>query len=78
MRARIMSLLLRRPLNANQLAQKLRVDYKTVRHHLEVLAENRWVQERTGKYGEMFFPSFTREERAAFDEIWKQVGENPL
>ncbi len=36
-RARILRALDERPRNANQLAEDLDLDYKTVRHHLEVL-----------------------------------------
>ena len=39
-RARILSLLNERPYNAHQLAEKLDLDYKTVRHHIKVLEDN--------------------------------------
>ncbi len=39
-RARILRCLRDRPLNANDLASRLQLDYKTVRHHLDVLREN--------------------------------------
>jgi DNA-binding MarR family transcriptional regulator len=39
-RARILQSLHDRPLNANDLASRLHLDYKTVRHHLDVLREN--------------------------------------
>lgn len=39
-RARILRSLRDRPLNANDLAGRLHLDYKTVRHHLDVLHEN--------------------------------------
>ena len=39
-RARILHLLRERPCNANDLAGRLALDYKTVRHHLDVLREN--------------------------------------
>ena len=39
-RARILWALHERPRNANDLAKALSLDYKTVRHHLEILREN--------------------------------------
>lgn len=39
-RARILHVLRERPCNANDLATRLGLDYKTVRHHLDVLREN--------------------------------------
>jgi predicted ArsR family transcriptional regulator len=39
-RAKIIRILHDRPHNANQLAGKLKVDYKTIRHHIEVLEKN--------------------------------------
>src|SRR5437867_8270571 len=39
-RAEILRVLRDRPLNANQLAESLGVDYKTVQHHLRVLEEH--------------------------------------
>ena len=39
-RARILHVLRDRPCNANDLAGRLALDYKTVRHHLDVLREN--------------------------------------
>lgn len=39
-RVKIVLALRERPYNANQLAELLGLDYKTVRHHLQVLVEN--------------------------------------
>lgn len=39
-RARILLALRDRPFNANDLASRLGLDYKTVRHHLDILREN--------------------------------------
>jgi len=46
-----------RPRNANQLAEDLDLDYKTVRHHLDVLMDND-VAERSGDdYGAVYLPT---------------------
>ena len=56
-RARIIHQLSLRPLNLNQLAEKLGVDYRTVMHHAEVLKSNSLVVTEGEKYGAMYFLS---------------------
>jgi len=56
-RARIILELKKRPYNANKLAQKLSLDYKTIRHHIEVLNENKLVKSTGEKYGALYFLS---------------------
>ncbi len=46
-----------RPLNLNQLAEKLGVDYRTVMHHANVLKMNSLVVVEGEKYGAMYFLS---------------------
>ncbi|MFB6183829.1 MAG: winged helix-turn-helix domain-containing protein [Haloarculaceae archaeon] len=56
-RARILRLLDERPRNANQLADELDLDYTTVRHHLDVLADNNVVTDSGEDYGVVYLPS---------------------
>lgn len=56
-RIRIIQLLLRRPYNANQIAKELKMDYKTVQHHLRVMLENNIVTSSKNKYGAVYFAS---------------------
>lgn len=56
-RARIIHELADRPLNLNQLAEKLKVDYRTVVHHANVLKMNSLVVVEGDKYGAMYFVS---------------------
>ena len=46
-----------RPLNLNQLAEKLGVDYRTIMHHARVLKSNSLVVTGEEKYGAMYFLS---------------------
>ena len=56
-RVRILRALDERPRNPNQLAEDLDLDYKTVRHHLDVLVEN-GILERGGEgYGAVYLPT---------------------
>jgi DNA-binding transcriptional ArsR family regulator len=62
-------------MNANQLAETLGMDYKTVRHHLGVLLKNRLILGEGEGYGIMYFVSPEFEQ--AYDEfvrIWDRIG----
>ena len=56
-RARMIHQLSIRPMNLNQLAGKLGVDYRTVVHHAGVLKANSLVQVEGDRYGAMYFLS---------------------
>ena len=50
-----------RPLNAQQLAEQLKLDYTTVRHHLSVMEKNRILITEGEKYGKVYFVTETME-----------------
>jgi DNA-binding transcriptional ArsR family regulator len=79
-RAEILKTLRDRPLNANQLAEALRVDYKTIQHHLRVLEENGLVApSEKGAYGAMIFLTPKMEEAVPFlEEIWSKIGRTKI
>jgi DNA-binding transcriptional ArsR family regulator len=56
-RVRLLRAVAERPRNANQLAEDLDLDYKTVRHHLDVLMENDIVQRSGDDYGAVYLPT---------------------
>lgn len=56
-RVRILRELAERPRNANQLAEDLDLDYKTVRHHLEVLVDNDVLESSGDEYGAVYLPT---------------------
>lgn len=73
-RAKIIITLHETPQNANQLANALKVDYKTVRYHLEVLEKNRIVTSVGDKYGATYFLTQTMEDNyGVFEEILKRI-----
>jgi DNA-binding transcriptional ArsR family regulator len=56
-RVRIIRAIDKRPRNANQLAEDLDLDYKTVRHHLDVLMDNDIVTNSGDDYGAVYLPT---------------------
>lgn len=74
-RARIIMAIRDEPMNANQLCDVLGVDYRTVRHHLEVLEKNGLVTSLGKRYGKMYFVSSELDESYVdFEEILKRFG----
>ncbi len=75
-RGRTIELLKKKPSNANKIAEILKLDYKTVRHHLEVLEKNNIITPiNKGKYGAVYFLSELMESNIKiFNEIWEQFG----
>jgi DNA-binding transcriptional ArsR family regulator len=76
-RARIIGILRETPQNANQLAGQLGMDYRTIRHHLNVLQKNRIIASAGEGYGTTYFLSPAMEENYALfeeilDKIWKK------
>ncbi len=69
-RIRIMSALIKRPSNRNQLATELGMDYKGIEHHIKVLEVNNLVRKIGNRYGEIYYvsPLFENSE-LIFEEI---------
>jgi len=77
-RVRLLRALDDRPRNANQLAENLGLDYKTVRHHLDVLMENDVVERSGDDYGAVYLPTpRTRTHWDTIEEIMDQVELSP-
>ncbi len=73
-RVRIIETLRETPQNANQLANQLGLDYRTIRHHLDVLEKNRLVTSAGEGYGKTYFLSSLLEENySQFEEIVKRI-----
>ena len=74
-RCMIIAHLVKKPSNANQLTTALKLDYKTIRHHLDVLEKNRIIMPiNKGGYGAVFFltPEFEAV-KGVFESIWTNV-----
>ncbi|HEV2192116.1 MAG TPA: winged helix-turn-helix domain-containing protein [Nitrosopumilaceae archaeon] len=69
-RIRLISVIRKTPLNANQLAKELGLDYKAIQHHVNVLEKNNLITRVGEKYGATFFIStFLEVNLETFDEI---------
>ena len=66
MRAKIIEVLKETPQNANQLATLFDVDYKTIRHHIDVLGKNKIIVSMGNGYATTYFLSSEMEDNYAF------------
>jgi predicted transcriptional regulator len=74
-RAKILDLLNSRPSNTNQIASELKLDYKTVVHHLDVLSKNGLViTDNVDTHGATYFLTPVMEKNYdAFKEILSKI-----
>lgn len=69
-RFKLVSVIKKNPLNANQLAKELGLDYKAIQHHIRVLEKNNIITKVGEKYGVTYFISnFLEANMESFNEI---------
>lgn len=69
-RLKLVSAIKKNPLNANQLAKELGLDYKAIQHHIRVLEKNNLITKVGEKYGVIYFISnFLEVNMELFNEI---------
>ena len=74
-RGRIIEVIIKQPRNANEISSILNIDYKTIRHHLNILEKNNLITHTGSGYGKMYFLSELIEENMDyFNEIWGRIG----
>jgi len=75
-RVLIVTALKEKPMNANQLAKNLKLDYKTIQHHVRILLANQIISAvNKGKYGAVYFVSDEMERLwNDFGSIWDRFG----
>lgn len=75
-RAKIIDLINSHPANANQISSELKLDYKTVIHHLRVLSENGLIiTDNKDSYGATYFLTPLMEKNyTSFREILVRIG----
>lgn len=74
-RVRIIMTLDEQPMNANSLAEELELDYKTVRHHLDLMEEHNVVTTMGEGYGKNYFLTEQMEENMdKMNEVKEKAG----
>jgi DNA-binding transcriptional ArsR family regulator len=74
-RIQILRYLKENPVNANKLSTDLKLDYKTIQHHLKVLEQHGLiVSSDKGAYGNIYFISqYFESQYSILEEIWAKV-----
>jgi predicted transcriptional regulator len=73
-RLRLVLALKEKPLNTNQLAKELGLDYKAIQHHIGVLEKNNIITRLGEKYNVTFFISnFVEINMESFNEIAEKL-----
>jgi predicted transcriptional regulator len=73
-RFKLVSVLREKPLNANQLAKELGLDYKAIQHHIGVLEKNNIITRLGEKYNVTYFVSnFLEVNMDSFNEITEKL-----
>ena len=73
-RLRLVQLLKERPLNANQLAKEMGLDYKAIIHHVGVLEKNNMITRVGEKYNVTYFVSnFLEANMESFEQVAREL-----
>ena len=73
-RVKIVTLLKNQPYNTHQLSKEISMEYKGVKHHLNVLEQNNLITKFSATYGGTFFLSpLFEENQSVFDEIITKI-----
>jgi len=78
-RVRIVELLKKEPSNPNQISEKLKLDYKTVQHHIRLLEQNGVIVASSpkGTYGAIYFLTpYTERHFEAMRQMWEGFGQS--
>ena len=75
-RARIINALDKRPSNIHKLSKDLKLDYKTVQHHIDILEKNMVLSVvKKGSYGAVYILSEEMNlNMDVFTDIWNRFG----
>ena len=74
-RAKILNLIKETPLNANKIATILKLDHKTVIHHVVILIKNELIIKEDKEYGANYrLTSIMENNQNVLDEIMEKIG----
>lgn len=76
-RARILNLIKETPTNANKIATILKLDHKTVIHHIEILLKNELISKDDKDYGATYnLTQIMKNNQNTLTEIMEKIGTN--
>ena len=74
-RAKILNLLANMPLNANKIATTLKLDHKTVIHHVNILTKNELIVKEEKDYGASYkLTQIMKDNQMVLVEIMERIG----
>ena len=74
-RAKILNLVMETPLNANKMASTLKLDYKTITHHVKILIKNQLLIKTDESYGAIYALSPIMEDnQETLKEMMEKIG----
>ncbi len=63
-----------KPYCASQLTADLKLDYKTIRRHLDILVKNGIISTKEDKFGKIYYISKDmRQNMNEFNQIWEKI-----
>jgi len=74
-RAKIVRLIIKKPLNAYKISEELNLNYNTINHHLKLLQEHNIIyRNKNVKYGALYFVTNNmKSQREMFNNILKNL-----
>lgn len=76
-RIEILRLLKKSSLNANQIKNKIKLDYKTVQHHLRLLGKHRFIRISGREYGAIYSHTVEfKSQTSVFEEILAKLNKS--
>jgi len=74
-RAKILNLIRETPTNANKIATTLKLDHKTILHHIEILSKHELINKDEKNYGATFsLTQIMRDNQNVLTEIMEKIG----
>ena len=76
-RLKLIKILKKTPLNSNQLSLEMKLDYKTIQHHIKFLLKNNIIEKMGEKYNVIYFLStFLEINIESLDEVILKLGKS--
>lgn len=75
MRMKILSLIIKKPCNVNEISKKFSIDYKTAEYHIRVLEKSSFVRSSSEKYDNKYeLSALLKSNMKVLKDVLKDVG----